>query len=63
VNDVTLPLSPAAQPFWLVPANTNQLVVAAQGTVVRGFIGVDTFNSYTVAEDELVNVPYTDTVG
>jgi hypothetical protein len=33
VNDVTLPLSPAAQPFWLVPANTNQLVVAAQGTV------------------------------
>jgi hypothetical protein len=30
---VTLPLSPPAQPFWLVPANTNQLVVAAQGTV------------------------------
>jgi hypothetical protein len=33
VNDVTLPLSPAAQPFWLVPANTNQLVAAAQWTV------------------------------
>jgi hypothetical protein len=34
-----------------------------KGTVVRGFIGVDTFNSYTVAGDELVNIPCTYTVG
>jgi hypothetical protein len=33
VNNVTLPLSLNAQPFWLVPTNTNALVVAAQGTV------------------------------
>jgi SRSO17 transposase len=32
---------------------------ATKGTVVRGFIGVDTFNSYTVAGDELVNITYT----
>jgi subtilisin family serine protease len=33
VNGVTLPLSLAAQPNWLIPTNTNALVVAAQGTV------------------------------
>jgi len=33
VNNVTLPLSLSAQPDWLVPANTNALTVAAQGTV------------------------------
>jgi hypothetical protein len=33
VNNVTLPLSLAAQPNWLVPTNTNALAVAAQGTV------------------------------
>jgi subtilisin family serine protease len=33
LNNVGLPLSLAAQPFWLVPTNTNALVVAAQGTV------------------------------
>jgi subtilisin family serine protease len=36
---------------------------APKGTVVRGFIGVDTFNSFTVAGDELVNIPYAYTVG
>jgi hypothetical protein len=36
---------------------------ATRGTVVRGFIGVDTLNSYTVAGDELVNIPYGYTVG
>jgi hypothetical protein len=36
---------------------------ATEGTVVRGFIGVDTFNNYPVAGDELVNIPCTYTVG
>jgi subtilisin family serine protease len=36
---------------------------AAKGTVVRGFIGVDTFNLATDAGDELVNIPYTYKVG
>jgi hypothetical protein len=31
--------------------------------VVRGFIGVDTFNSFTLAGDQLANIPYTYTVG
>jgi hypothetical protein len=33
---VKLPLSPAARPNWLVPINTNALVVGAQGTVPIG---------------------------
>ena len=33
VNNVPLPLSLTAQPNWLVPTNTNALVVGAQGTV------------------------------
>jgi hypothetical protein len=37
--------------------------LATKGTVVRGFIGVDRFNSYTVAGDELVNITYTYTIG
>jgi hypothetical protein len=36
---------------------------APKGTVVRGFIGVDTFNCYTVCGDELVNIPCSYTVG
>jgi hypothetical protein len=31
--------------------------------VVRGFIGVDTFNGATAAGDEIVNIPYSYTVG
>jgi subtilisin family serine protease len=33
VNNVTLPLSLFAQPNWLIPPGTDQLTVAAQGTV------------------------------
>jgi subtilisin family serine protease len=33
VNNVTLPLSLAAQPNWLVPPGTDRLDIAAQGTV------------------------------
>ena len=36
---------------------------APQGTVVRGFIGVDTLNLGTDAGDELINIPYTYKVG
>ena len=32
-NNVALPLSATAQPRWLVPTNTNLLIVAAAGTV------------------------------
>ena len=36
---------------------------APKGTVVRGFIGVDTLNPGTDAGDELINIPYTYKVG
>lgn len=36
---------------------------ATKGTAVRGFIGAGTFNIYTLAGDELVNIPCTYTVG
>jgi hypothetical protein len=34
-----------------------------KGTVVRGFLGVDTFNFVTFAGDELINIPYSYKVG
>jgi hypothetical protein len=36
---------------------------APKGTVIHGFIGVDTVNLATVSGDELVNIPYTYKVG
>jgi len=33
------------------------------GTVVRGFIGVDTLNLVTASGDQLINIPYTYKVG
>ena len=36
---------------------------AAEGTVVSGFIAVDTFNKATSSGDELINIPYRYTVG
>jgi hypothetical protein len=36
---------------------------APKGTVVRGFIGVDTFSLATFAGDQLINIPYSYTVG
>jgi len=55
-------------PMTLDPGQTGTITLtftprAAKGTVVRGFIGVDTFNSFTIAGDELVNIPYSYTVG
>ena len=31
--------------------------------MVRGFVGVDTFNLVTISGDELINIPYTYKVG
>jgi subtilisin family serine protease len=55
-------------PLTLAPGQTGTITLtftpgAAKGTVVRGFVGVDTFNGATAAGDELVNIPYTYTVG
>ena len=55
-------------PLHLAPGQTGTITLtftpnAAKGTVVRGFIGVDTFNLATDSGDELVNIPYSYTVG
>ena len=55
-------------PVTLGPGQTGTITLtitpnAPKGTVVRGFIGVDTLNLGTVSGDELVNIPYTYTVG
>ena len=55
-------------PITLAPGQSGTITLtitpnAPKGTVVSGFIGVDTLNLATVAGDELVNIPYTYTVG
>src|ERR1700678_1277524 len=55
-------------PLTLAPgqAGTIQITITpnqAKGTVVSGFIAVDTFNSATSSGDEIINIPYTYTVG
>jgi len=55
-------------PLSLGPGQTGSITLtitpnAPKGTVVRGFIGVDTFNLATDGGDELINIPYTYTVG
>jgi len=55
-------------PLTLGPGQTGTIKLtftpkAPKGTVVRGFIGVDTLNLATVSGDELVNIPYTYRVG
>lgn len=55
-------------PLTLAPGATGTITLtftpsAPKGTVVHGFIAVDTLNLATVAGDELVNIPYTYTVG
>jgi len=55
-------------PLTLAPGQTGTITLtitpsAPKGTVVHGFIAVDTLNLATVAGDELVNLPYTYTVG
>jgi hypothetical protein len=60
--------APLYTPVTLDPGQTGTITLtikpsAPKGTVVRGFIGVDTFNLATASGDELVNIPYTYTVG
>ena len=55
-------------PLRLGPGQTGTITLtitpnAAKGTVVHGFIGVDTFNLATDSGDELVNIPYSYKVG
>ncbi|HEY7144793.1 MAG TPA: S8 family serine peptidase [Streptosporangiaceae bacterium] len=51
-------------PLSLGPGQSGTITLtfipnAPKGSVVRGFIGVDTFNLVTDSGDELVNIPYT----
>ena len=55
-------------PLTLAPGQTGTITLtitpnAPKGTVIHGFIGVDTLNLATISGDELVNIPYTYTVG
>jgi hypothetical protein len=56
------------KPLTLAPGQTGTITLtftptAPRGTVVHGFIGVDTFNAATASGDELRNIPYTYRVG
>ena len=55
-------------PLTLNPGQTGTITLtitpnAPKGTVVHGFIGVDTLNLATASGDELVNIPYSYKVG
>jgi len=55
-------------PVTLAPGQSGTITLtftpnAPKGTVVRGFVAVDTFNLATFSGDELINIPYTYTVG
>jgi subtilisin family serine protease len=55
-------------PLSLGPGQTGTITLtftpnAPKGTVVQGFIGVDTLNLVTASGDQLVNIPYSYKVG
>ncbi len=55
-------------PVTLAPGQSGTITLtftpnAPTGTVVRGFVAVDTFNLATFSGDELINIPYAYTVG
>jgi hypothetical protein len=55
-------------PLTLGPGQTGTITLtftpnALSGTVVHGFIGVDTLNGFTASGDELINIPYSYKVG
>jgi hypothetical protein len=55
-------------PLHLAPGQSGTIHLtftpnAPKGTVVHGFLGVDTFNLITDAGDEMINIPYTYKVG
>jgi hypothetical protein len=63
-------VNPAApySPLTLNPGQSGTITLtitpnAPKGTVIHGFIGVDTLNLATVSGDELVNIPYAYKVG
>lgn len=60
--------SAAYTPLTLAPGQSGTITLTItpnepKGTVVRGFIAVDTFNKATDSGDELINIPYSYTVG
>jgi hypothetical protein len=62
--DASAPYSPVS----VAPGRTRTITLsitpnAPKGTVVRGFVAVDTFNLATFSGDELVQIPYTYRVG
>jgi subtilisin family serine protease len=66
--DATVNPNATYTPLTLAPAQTGTITLtftpnAAKGTVVRGFIAVDTFNLATASGDELINIPYSYTAG
>jgi hypothetical protein len=55
-------------PLTLAPGQSGTITLtitpnAPKGTVVSGFIAVDTFDQATSSGDELINIPYSYTVG
>jgi hypothetical protein len=63
-------VNPAAPytPVSIGPGQTATITLtftpnAPKGTVVRGFIGVDTLNLVTISGDQLINIPYSYKVG
>jgi hypothetical protein len=55
-------------PLSLGPGQSGTITLtftpnAPKGTLVQGFIGVDTFNLVTASGDELINIPYSYKVG
>jgi hypothetical protein len=55
-------------PVSIGPGQTRTITLtitpnAPKGTVVRGFSGVDTLNLFTISGDQMINIPYSYTVG
>jgi Peptidase inhibitor I9 len=65
---LTVNASAPYTPLTLAPGQSGTITItitptAAKGTVVSGFIAVDTYNKATNSGDEIINIPYTYTVG
>ncbi|MGH7882583.1 MAG: hypothetical protein ACREN8_06710, partial [Candidatus Dormibacteraceae bacterium] len=64
----TVNSSAPSTPLLLDPGGSGTITLtitpnAASGTIVRGFIGIDTYNSYTQSGDEVGLISYTYQVG